>query len=858
MLRFGRAFFLRPLRREPVRTALTVLAVALGVAVVLAIELAGRAAAGSFHASLESLVGKEDLEITAVGGVPEPLYARLARLPYPLHLTARMEDFAVVRPGGEVVPLVGLDLVAQRVSVGAPPLVPASPSNRAATNPRSEPQPEWQSSVWVGSGLGVGAGQTLRLQIGDSEREYRVAGILPDSPDAAQFRRTVMMDIGLAQRELRRAGRLDRVLVHLPPGSDVAKYQELLAREMPGALVGRSGARTDENRKMLAAFRWNLRLLSYIALLVGAFLIYNTISVSVVRRRREIGVLRALGASRPQVLAAFLAEGAVFGLTGAALGIPLARLMAEGTVTLLGSTVQSLYVSSAPAPVSLSPGVVLLAVIIGLGAAVIAALAPALEAARVAPVEAMERGAREHQTRVHAARDAAIGAVLGASAWASALLPPVGTTPLFGYLAALLLVAGATLAMPALVAAATAASGRFFRSRPRMRIEPLLASRSLSGSLRRTGVLAAALATAVAMMASVGIMVASFRRTVEVWMTDQLPADLYVSAAVPPAADRHPLLAADTEDIVRRVAGVATVGSFRAFSISYQGLPATLGGSEIGVLAKSDRLHFLSGDRTAILAGLAGREGSNGGDAVVVSEPFANKHGVRAGDTIDLPLGDRVVPFHVLGVFYDYGSEAGLIVMDRATLLRYLPGQSPSNLAVTLAPGADMEATRQAILLALAGRRVSIFSNREIRAQAIRIFDRTFAITYALEAIAILVAVVGIAGALLAVVIDRRRELGLLQFLGASRQQVRRLILFEAGLLGLIANFAGLALGVLLSLILIYVVNKQSFGWTIQYHWPAALLLAALGGVYVTTLVAALYPARTAARLAPIDVIHEE
>jgi len=840
LLRFWRAFLLRPFRNELVRGGLTILAVALGVSVVLAIELAGQAAAGSFHASLETLVGKEDLEVTAVGGVPEALYARLSGLPYPLQVTARMEDFAVIQPEREVVPLVGLDVVALA-------------NDRREEAPQSwQSLPDWASSVWVGSGLGRAPGATIRLQVNDAEREYRVAGVLPDAPDTEQIRRSVVMDMGLAQRELRRPGRLDRILVHVPAGSNVEKYRALLAQELPGVQVERAGARTDESRKMLAAFRWNLRLLSYIALIVGAFLIYNTISVSVVRRRREIGVLRALGASRPQVLLAFLAEAAFFGLAGALVGIPLARAMAAGGVRLLGATVESLYVSSAPAPVELSLGVILLGLVVGVGVAILSALAPALEGARVTPVEAMERGAREYQVRVHKERDAVLAALLAAAAWGAALLPPAGRIPLFGYTAALLLIAAAALAMPAMVAATLRASARLFQPRVQTGVEPLLACRSLAGSLRRTAVLAAALATAVAMMASVGIMVASFRRTVEVWMNDQLPADLYLSAAVPPAADRHPTLAPDTEEMVARIPGVAAVGSFRAYSISYGGLPATLGASEIAVLARTERLHFLSGNRAEILTELMRS------DSVVVSEPFANKHGVQRGDTILLPLGEHAVPFAVLGIFYDYGSEAGLIVMDRSVLLRYLPGQAPSNLAVMLAPGVDAEQARRAIVQALAGARVSILLNREIRAQALRIFDRTFAITYALEAIAILVAVVGIAGALVAAVIDRRRELGLLQFLGASRRQVRRLILFEAGLLGLIANVAGLVLGVLLSLILIYVVNKQSLGWTIQFHWPAGLLLSALAGVYLATLLAAIYPARTATQLVPIEVIREE
>jgi putative ABC transport system permease protein len=191
-------------------------------------------------------------------------------------------------------------------------------------------------------------------------------------------------------------------------------------------------------------------------------------------------------------------------------------------------------------------------------------------------------------------------------------------------------------------------------------------------------------------------------------------------------------------------------------------------------------------------------------------------------------------------------------------MLRYLPDPAPSNLAVYVSPGVSLDSVRTEIQQAASGHRILIFSNRDLRSEAVRIFDRTFAITYALEAIAVLVAVMGIAGALLALVIDRRRELGLLRFLGAAAGQVRKLILLEAGLLGLLANIAGLALGFALSLILIYVINKQSFGWTIRFHWPVAVLLAGLTIVYAATVLAGFYPARVAVQLNPLEVIHEE
>jgi len=295
------------------------------------------------------------------------------------------------------------------------------------------------------------------------------------------------------------------------------------------------------------------------------------------------------------------------------------------------------------------------------------------------------------------------------------------------------------------------------------------------------------------------------------------------------------------------------VDRFRGYSISYNGLPATLASTDTRVALKYRQPEFLSGRAPApVLARL------QGGDTAIVSEPFASKHGVSAGDIIVLPLAGREARLEVLDVYYDYASERGYVMVDRQTMLRYLPDDSPSGLAVYLQPGADLIEARKAIEQATSGYRVGVVTNQQLRRQAVAVFDRTFAITYALEAIAIIVAVIGIAGAMLALVIDRRRELGLLRFLGGATGQIRRLVVVEAGLLGLLANLAGLVLGTLLSLVLIFVINKQSFGWTIRFHWPVAVLLSALTVVYVATLLAGLYPARVAARLDPIEVVHEE
>jgi putative ABC transport system permease protein len=837
----------RPLFRQPGRALLILFAVALGDAAVVAIDLAGGAAAGSFHSSIETLAGKNDFEVTAAGGVPETIAGRLAALPYALHVSPRIEDHATIVATGEAVPLIGIDIVAE--AGGS-----SDTTNEDANLSQGFRYINDPDAVWATRGFGKSVGDKVSLLINDQTREYVVRGLIPDSAQVSGD--AVLMDIDAAQLATGKQGRVDRILIRTPHSNDNSHdfemWQQRLRQALPaGVLLNAQGSETYANRRMLAAFRWNLQILSYIALLVGAFLIYNALSVSVVRRRADIGTMRALGASRDAVLTAFFFEAVAFGTAGSLAALPLGRLLAAGAVRMLSTTVNALYVSSRPGTMTITAGSVALAFTVGIGVAVVSALAPAREASLVPPTEAMARGRREYEVRVLRKRDAIIALVLAALGAFAAQAPEIAGKPVMGYISALLFVAAAALLTPLVVHTATSAGSSALRRL--LGVEALLASRSLGGSLRRTSVLVGALATAIAMMTSVGIMVGSFRQTVLSWMDNELPADLYLRPAGAAGGDQHPTIGPGVAERIAKVPGVELVSRFRAYEIEYQGLPATLAGADPDLKRPRQSLSFLSG-RSAVdvLRELAA------GNNAIVSEPFANKHHVKAGDTITLPLGEQKVTFRVLDIFYDYGHEAGFIQLDRATMLRYLPDPAPTNLAVYLTPGADLERTRTAIQKATANGNVLIFSNREIRRQGIRVFDQTFAITYALEAISILVAIGGIAGALISIVMDRKREFGVLRFLGATRAQIRKLILVEAGLIGILANVVGLALGFVLSLVLVYVINKQSFGWTIQFHWPVAVLLGSMTVVYVATVLAGLYPARLAVRLDPIEVMHEE
>jgi len=841
LLTVFRRLLLRPLLEERGRSLLTVLAVSLGVAVVVAIDLAGDAAAGSFRSSMESLTGEADLEITAVGGFDEQILGELASLPYPLAYSARVEGYAVHEKYGAVVPVFGLDLL------GDATLAEASSAGSFEFEGVTA-----DGSAWAGFGLGLELGDTLRLQINDRVREFQVQGVLEAEGFAGvSVRNVVILDIAAAQRAFDRKGILDRIQIHLPDDESAAEWQDRLAGHLPsGVQLAAAGARLEQNQRMLGAFRWNLRVLSWLSLIVGAFLIYNTIAVSVVRRRTEIGVLRALGASRNLVRWAFLGEAALLGAAGTVLGVAVGRWMAEGAVQLMSLTVQTLYVTSAPGELALTPFRLLGAAAAGVGVALLAAWQPAGEAARVPPSEAMARGRRDYVSRTRTGRNLAWSAAVALLAAVCSSFPPVGGKPVGGYLAAVLLIASAALAAPAVIQTASRFgarwAGRFAG------VAGFLGSRSLGAALARTSILVAALSTAVAMMVSVGILVGSFRETVLVWMDRQIRADVYLRAAGDPASDRFPNIGADVAETIRAVPGVEAIERFRAYPITVNGAPATLGGGDTLLHGTRSSIRFLEGDGPSALEKLPT------GDYALVSEPFARKHEIWTGDSLTLPLQGKQATFDVLGVFYDYTSERGLVVIDRSTLLRYLPDPALSSVAVHVNPGEDPNVVRDRIVEATAGRELYIATNSSLRTEAIAIFDRTFAVTWALEAIAITVAILGMAGALVALVLDRKREIAVLRFLGASAPQIRRLVLTESGLLGLLSIVIGVIEGAALSLVLVYVINKQSFGWTIQFHWPIALLLSAVTLIFAASVVAGIYPSGVATRLNPIEVVHEE
>ena len=830
----------RPLIREPFRTALTAACVALGVAVVVAIDLAGAASVGSFKSSLESLQDTADYEISQVGGIPDAVFGDLVRLPGPQRFLPRIEGYAVVEATGERLPLFGVDLVGDQRILGSIDL--SKPSVGAFDDERV---------VWVPASLGPRVGERIDLAINDHVESFTVLGLL-GGQDVREEALTsmVVMDIALAQRLLGRTGILDRIYVHVPD-DDRSDWEAFLKDHLPAAAaVSAAGTRTQQNRKLLNSFQWNLRVLSYIALIVGAFLIYNTISVSVVRRRSQIGTARALGISARTVQWGFLAEAGLFGLLGTLAGLVVGRALAVGAVELMGRTVTTLYVGSQPGEIGFRPWGFLVAGLAGIGVSMLAAWRPAREAAAVAPVEAMAKGREEYAVAATRSVWAIRAVVLGGLATALCFLPAWDRLPYGGFAAAVCLIGAAAMLVPFIarfcLRHVTGPVLRLFG------VAPMLGVQILSQSIKRTSVIVAAMAVATAMMVSVGIMVGSLRDTLAVWMGNQLQADLYIRSGESLGTEDSATFSDEVAGMVEALPEVDAVDRFRRYSISYGGLPANLALADFRVHPGRSQMQILHGpDIPTIAKQLVSTQ------SVIISEPFSNKHGLEVGDTVALPIGDGAEEFEVAAVYYDYSAEQGYVIGHREVLMEFLPDQQLTSVAVYLADGSDLEAARSKIIQAVAGRRVRVARNRELRERANQVFDRTFAITYALELVAIIVAILGMAGALLTLVIDRKTDLGVLRILGATKQQIRELVLAQAGVLGLLSNMIGLGLGGALSVILIKVINKQSFGWTIQFHWPVGLLLAATTLIFVASVFAGLYPARIGAGLDPVEVLHE-
>jgi len=846
-------FILRPMRAEPVRSGLTALGVMLGVAVMLAIQLANSGSLRGFSAALDAVSGKAALEITSPPlGLDETLLPGMSWLrEYGIATPVIESDvMAVAGESREMLRIIGVDAMRD------PALRDYALPGEAKANKTAATGMELMAFLGKPNSLiltqtfaqrhSLKAGDSLRLLVGDRERVCEISAVLEAagkgmSQSALAAQSLAIMDIANAQFVLDKPGRIDRIELRLHDGLPVEDAEQKVKQRLPeGLSAQRPQRRSAAVEKMLAAFHFNLTMLSGIALVVGLFLIYNTVSVAVMTRRREIGMLRTLGVTRGQVLRLFMGEAMILGFIGALLGVPLAKLMAEVAIALTSTTVDTLYVATAAQVPALTWIHWAMAFGIALPLSLLAAVQPAREAAQVTPVEAMrtEAGAVGGLEKISKWKGLVSALVCLIVGYLATRQPAVSGLPLWGYFACLCAIVGMSLLVPMVLQGTAhllrALLGKLFG------IEGRLAASQIRASTHRLSVSVAALAVSLALTVAIAVMVGSFRQTVLYWVDQTLGADLYVRPGTPPRSQSPPTFSKPTLKTLREHSAVLAFDGYRSMDMPYQGRIVKLGTGDFEVQMQHGRIALKTpGDAKSIL-----RRAKDLGE-VFVSESFALRFQVKEGDLIPLPTPRGEQAFRIAALFYDYSNDSGTITMDKSLFQKWFGESLPTHVAIYLKPGVDAEVVKTELVRSLDGRGfVAIFTNAGLREEVLRIFDSTFAITWALEIIAIVVAMAGVAATMMTLVLERKDEIRLLRIAGAEASQVRRTIVIESGLLGAVSQGLGLIVGLLLSLVLIHVINPQSFGWSIQFYTPWAFLGASTLLTLLGTMMAGLWPAR--------------
>jgi len=817
MFRLNRLLF-----RGGGQALLSLLAIALGVALGFAVHLLNRAAVGELAAGVRSLAGEADLEVRGGrAGFPEALYAQLARLPG-IAVASPVLEAEAGMAGGRSIRLIGIDPL--RAALIQPALFAGDPAQRLELL-----KPD---VVFLSEGAFESSdGKTLKIIAGLQLIDLKIAGTVPLRGN------TALTDIATAQWRLGRLGELNRIDLRLAPGADLEAMRAKVAALLPpGAHVSTLDAVEESGANLSRAYRVNLNVLALVALFTGGFLVFSAQALEVARRRREYALLRVLGLPRGGVARLVLAEAAALGALGGAAGIGLGYALAWLAARAGGADLGAGFFLGA-APQVEFPALNALGYLAGGAAiAVVGALLPALDAARSAPAPALKAG-DEQRLFARAVTLWPGTALIGV---AVAVLPfgSVKGIPVAGYAAIACLLFGGILLMPRV------AEFTFRSIKPRRSVPYSLALSQLRGAPGQAMVSLAAIVASFSLMAAMAIMVASFRASVDEWLSAVLPAELYFRTT---HAGETAWIDPELEARVRALPQVERAVFVRSGRMLLDPArpPVTL----------------LARDAEAIRLPAVGKTYERRpGDPppAWISEAVADLYAFEVGKKIELPMGGKRHGFVVVGIWRDYARQFGAIVIERETYAALSGDRRANDAALWLKRGASEAAAVEALRTLPGSGLLEIAGPGEIRNASLALFDRSFAVTYALEAVAVLVGLFGLSSSVAAIVLARRREFGMLRHLGMTRRQVGAMLAAEGGLLALLGVAVGLALGGAISLILIHVVNRQSFNWSMDVHPPYVLLAGLSLTLVLLSSFTAFLSGREATGMGPVRAVRED
>lgn len=852
---------LRTLLRHPIQFVIMTLGIALGVAVMVGIDLANASAARAFDLSTSAITGRATHAIVAGDqGVDESLYVRL-RTDSQWRDTLESAPLVIAHTispqlGGVPFTLLGIDPFAEAPfrsylnpgqetpleSITSLLTVPGSILLSASTAQRYGLQPCAQRPVALDDAC------HLMLSINGETRDAYLIGLLEPADDFSRraLDTLILTDISTAQYFSGTRGKLTQIDLILPDNFDSKVLSKALP---PGTLLVTSEIRNSQVAEMTAAFQTNLTALSLLALLVGIFLIYNAMTFSVVQRRSLFGTLRCIGYTREQVFVMVLGEAALVGALGAMLGLGLGILLGQGAVRMVTQTINDLYFVVNVLGIQLPASSLLKGALAGFFASVFAAAPPAWEAASVLPRLALSRAGLESKTQWVVNRVAVLGV------FAALIGAVILTIPTRDLIISFTGTFAVVIGLAALTPLVTVTLMRFV-GEPFGKLFGLLgrlAPRNVIRSQSRTAVAVAALMIAVSVTIGVQVMIASFRTTVTIWLDQTMRGDIYISAQGLSATrldmplDPRVITLANSQPMIQSSIGI------RVVTVESEHGPVEL-------LATSperpiDARLFLKEQGNPQQAWQMVREG-----AVLLSEPLANRLGISTpGGLLVLLTPEGWHSFPIAGIYADYASTRGTVRMSLDVYQHLWSDEQLNGLVLFLAPRADIDTITADLRAQLTDfPAIQVNPSGALRQDALVVFDRTFAITTAMQLVTTLVAFIGVLSSLLALQLEKAREIGILRALGLNLAEMRRLTLWETGLLGASAGLLALPTGYILAWILIFVINQRSFGWTLQMQVdPASFIQAFLLSVGAA-LLAALYPAWRLSRMQAAEALRGE
>jgi putative ABC transport system permease protein len=848
-------FSLRNMRKHPGRALTVLLGIALGASVFTSVRLSIHASLDSFSRSMDLIAGQADRVLTRPGGsVPEQLVAKL--IAHPLIESVSPLLTIYIRPGrphSDPFLLIGFD-----------PILDHSFRNWQIAGNAKKATDSWLDllkdpyTLIIGKPLALKykwrQGDFIYLENARQTARFRITGTLASQGLAlAEGGRVALTDIATFQEFTGDYGRVDRIDLRFKPGvadRDLAAIRQILPE---GVVLSSPLAAKESGQALIRAYQLNLSILSFASLFVGMFLVYSLVALNAASRRHELAVLRSTGGSAYLLLFLFLAEGALFGIAGWIAAIPVSSFLVKYLLHGVSQTISTLFVRIQMDTITLSLWELALSFGVTVFISVLAALQPAREAMQVSPKEALEISQRGTRVKKSPRNLVLAGMICIILVLPLSRLPGLLGVPLPGYFAFMLLFVGFSLLVPSfLVYMGNTLSPLLRRFAG---VTAYLAARYVRDSGTRTAVSVGALITAVALFASLVIMIHSFRRTVEIWTYQTISGDLFLTPKLneinqfrqplsPPVAAWFQTLDSEIEIVPNR-----------RYFLRYDNFPYEFEALDLDVFLKYADFFWMKGEPDKIRSHL-GR-----GEGVIISEVFSNRTGLTVGDTFKARIETSLVELPVLGVVRDYRTQGGVVFYSLRHFKARYHDPRWSGLRVYFRDrnqdlGRAVADLRKKIVERWGGD-LDMISGEDLRASILRVFDETFAVTTVLLLIALVIAALGIATTLTVLVLERSRQLNTLFAIGADFGQIRSMIFWEAAFIVVAGELAGIVCGFILSYLLVYVINRQSFGWTFLYGVDWGALGMSLPLIILTALAAALPAIKMVFRQPPATLLRE-